>query len=532
MTRYSKILLFVIGLHFFIGLGSVRADEPESCGSGLIGPEAMKQYVLTSPDLSFINLAWASAYPTGSKTNGSRQAGTYLSDLCNGSWRGGGSGVSGMIFNGYSIPSTGIVDSGFCIHDFPGGDMGMDVYWASNYTTYSKVTVNATISGWSPDEDDILCPGSSACSEPFIYTWFMPADGTEYECWRNGGCQEELLMEDGVSCGPPPSTDPEHCTNLEKDEDEAGIDCGGSCSAVCDKFCPPGTELAAYTGSYPGWPSEACFYIGLANDAGGCPTGYVLGSVLYPENPELSNTCGAVGDYILAAETMTNEDLEESFTWQPPLDPWDTIPTPTSEELIDRIIENNPDGSTTETTTANKTTTNPDGSKTVTTTTTATTTNPDGSSSTTTTTKKSTSDADGKGTTTTTTRTEIYDPDGNLESSSESGEEEGGPVAESDYKGDAVGWSDKFDGLGDILQARFDLMQERIKETGVFGALGQLENAASGLGSGSSSISINFGSYGVKSVDLTVMDDALAIWRLLLYCVMSIVTIRIIFLKG
>jgi hypothetical protein len=75
-------------------------------------------------------------------------------------------------------------------------------------------------------------------------------------------------------------------------------------------------------------------------------------------------------------------------------------------------------------------------------------------------------------------------------------------------------------------------MQERIKSTGVFGALGQLETAASSGGSGSSSIAIDFGSFGSKSVDLTVMDDALAIWRLLLYCVMSIVTIRIIFLKG
>jgi hypothetical protein len=358
----------------------------------------------------------------------------------------------------------------------------------------------------------------------------MPADGTEYECWRNGGCQEELLMEDGVSCGSLPG--PEHCTNAVKDEDEDGINCGGSCSAVCDIFCPPGSEMLSYSGSYPGWPSESCTFMEFENAAGGCPDGYIRGSDLYPDNPETSDVCMNFGDPILAAETMTNEDLEETFTWQPPLNPWETTPTPTTEELIDSIIENNPDGSTTETTTATKTTTYPDGSKTVTTTTTATTTNTDGSSSTTTTTKKSTSDAHGKGTTTTTTKTEEFDEEGKLESSEESGEEEGGPVGESEYQGDAVSWAEKFDGLGDTLQARFDLMQERIKETGVFGALGQLENSASGLGSGSSSISINFGSYGVKSVDLTVMDDALAIWRLLLYCVMSIVTIRIIFLKG
>ena len=64
----------------------------------------------------------------------------------------------------------------------------------------------------------------------------------------------------------PPSecAEPDHCSNVVKDSDEGGIDCGGSCSATCETYCPSGTQL--YSGS--------CWHSPSPDSFGNCPDGY------------------------------------------------------------------------------------------------------------------------------------------------------------------------------------------------------------------------------------------------------------------
>lgn len=62
--------------------------------------------------------------------------------------------------------------------------------------------------------------------------------------------------------------EPETCFNGIQDGDEAGIDCGGPCSATCENICPPNTENLIGFDGQPG-----CFWYGLKDSLGNCPGG-------------------------------------------------------------------------------------------------------------------------------------------------------------------------------------------------------------------------------------------------------------------
>jgi hypothetical protein len=132
-------------------------------------------------------------------------------------------------------------------------------------------------------------------------------------------------------CGTP---DPDHCSNSVKDEDEEGIDCGGSCSAECVLNCPDGTELQ---GMY------------VTGEPWRCVQTY---------QPDNYGNCESFNDYIINGQCEKYTEPYASFeeVTQPPVtDPWtqtSTMNISTSESIVD-----NQDGTKTKTTTTTTTTT-------------------------------------------------------------------------------------------------------------------------------------------------------------------------------
>lgn len=223
------------------------------------------------------------------------------------------------------------------------------------------------------------------------------------------------------------TTDPATCSNNVKDDDETGIDCGGSCSDECIISCP---EFAVYTScsdcsvdddNYPG----VCLYNAATETDGSCPDGYIYDDTDGGCDRFASDILYSDQDYIDNSEdnlsTETSGSISSVLT-----DYYETNPDTSGATTEISIVENE-DG--TYTTTTTKTNTNSDGS--YSTTTTVINESSDGSSTSTTTTSNYSSTGSLTGSSTSTTST---DSDGNTTASSnESGDE--AEDAEEDYDG-------------------------------------------------------------------------------------------------
>lgn len=190
----------------------------------------------------------------------------------------------------------------------------------------------------------------------------------------------ETGIDCGGSCAPCPPT---HCTNTVKDGDEIGVDCGGSCAAVCiEGECPapsdPNTFVRRLCASFEGKETCSCDYITDPYPDNKCPDGYEYMSNR-PFYDPISNTIIPGSDPVCYKKT--NPPKVAPGSPAPPPEPPLTYPGTPPGSPPPSSPPSGPEGSTERTTKESSETVNPDGSKTVIFSSTTITTNKDGSMS-------------------------------------------------------------------------------------------------------------------------------------------------------
>lgn len=99
---------------------------------------------------------------------------------------------------------------------------------------------------------------------------------------------------------------PPECSNLTKDVGEIGIDCGGTCTALCYNKCPDGTDfMLGVSGATT--ESADCVKQTLPDTSGNCPTGYtfVADSAFQVNGQTYSGYCESRISAILATDPAT-----------------------------------------------------------------------------------------------------------------------------------------------------------------------------------------------------------------------------------
>lgn len=140
--------------------------------------------------------------------------------------------------------------------------------------------------------------GLSLAFVPLSYA--VVPDGTEYDlstcsyvnwgCYGEGGwsfsenasayyepvsvpCPDPTEAYKYYSCSTPPEALTDLCDNGVPDSGEEGIDCGGSCSADCELYCPYGSSV-----NYDSDGVAFCAYSVPSDSYGNCPSGYIPSS--------------------------------------------------------------------------------------------------------------------------------------------------------------------------------------------------------------------------------------------------------------
>ena len=90
----------------------------------------------------------------------------------------------------------------------------------------------------------------------------------------------------------------DYCANYLKDNDESGIDCGGSCAAVCELTCPDGWPPVSESNWFP---DGKCFgALSPQNSLGQCPEGTAANS---------ENGCIGIEDPLLMSDAFTTVEV-------------------------------------------------------------------------------------------------------------------------------------------------------------------------------------------------------------------------------
>lgn len=428
--------------------------------------------------------------------------------------------------------------TGYCFQVWIGYDSPIVTY--DCYGTNDKPMSQWTVSGPSHTVTSAVGGTYEIIKQTEIGS-LMKISGYSSSTFDAGVCTAQVNVaaycDDTIGCidyDPTPQT----CFNLGKDPDEIGTDCGGVCPAECVNKCPPGyLEYTKSDGSL-GCYGTAGPYTAATGTSGVCPSGYQV------MESEYASVCNHLTDPVLAAADTIPEEPA-----QPP--GWDAVPT--SNTNISKTITTVDNGDGTSTTTTVITTSLDDGSIINTQTTSTTTNNSTGAVTGEIQTNhgKTTEGIPGVTAAVNDARDAIVDAvnangqatmqgindiNSNLEGVQSGIAGLNGAV---NSVGDKLTTTNKdFVGVGLFNGPTLDAMAKisdgwgRVKDAFVDSPIGDLANGLSGFsGGGSPVVSVNLGSYGLKSIDFSTYANSLAIMRAIFICSASLVGIRIIIMK-
>jgi len=141
-----------------------------------------------------------------------------------------------------------------------------------------------------------------------------------------------------------PLVEPATCSDLIVSGDEAGIDCGGSCLSACKTVCPPSDTIVQDVINF----SDYCASTFTPLNDGTCPTGAVMGSTIYPNDPDLANVCLSLIRASIVSEAYDDAAYIAAIEAQHST-PFDTSQQTMQTTYTPVVITDNGDGTSTET---------------------------------------------------------------------------------------------------------------------------------------------------------------------------------------